>query len=431
MEHKLQAELPSVSHNGRNEHRPHRVVITGIGLVSPMGNDVQSSWQMLLSAKSGCAPITLYDRSQTDVQIACEVKDFDPAAHFGPRDARRLDRCAQFALVATKEALQDAGLTLDEDNTYDVGVVLGSGIGGISTLTAEHAVMLQKGPKRVSPFAVPMMLPDTATGQVAMHFGIRGPNYCVVSACASGTNAIGEAFELLRAGRAQAVVAGGTEAPINAFSIAAFSNMGALSTCNDDPEGASRPFDATRNGFVCGEGAGILILETLEHAQRRGARIHAEVLGYGVTADAHHITAPDVKGPAMAMRAAIAQAGISPAMIDYLNAHGTSTQLNDSNETRAIKMAFGEAAYDLHISSTKSMTGHLLGAAGALEAIICVLSIRDGVILPTINYHNPDPECDLNYTPNSVVRKPVRIAMSNSFGFGGHNGCLVIGQFTE
>lgn len=431
MEHKSQAELPGSSQNGRNHQGHHRVVITGMGLVSPMGNDVPSSWQALLAAKSGCAPITLYDRTQTDVQIACEVKGFDPAAHFGPRDARRLDRCAQFALVATREALQDAGLTLNEDNTYDVGVVLGSGIGGISTLTAEHAVMLQKGPKRVSPFAVPMMLPDTATGQVAMHFGIRGPNYCVVSACASGTNAIGEAFELLRAGRAQAVITGGTEAPINAFSIAAFNNMGALSTYNDDPEGASRPFDATRNGFVCGEGAGILVLETLEHARARGARIHAEVLGYGVTADAHHITAPDVKGPAMAMRAAMAQAGISPSQIDYLNAHGTSTPLNDSNETRAIKMALGDAACDVHISSTKSMTGHLLGAAGALEAIICVKSIQEGVILPTINFHHPDPECDLNYTPNSVVRKPVRIAMSNSFGFGGHNGCLVIGRYAE
>ena len=435
MEHNSQADMPispqALPQVGRNHNGHQRVVITGMGLISPVGHGVAQSWQSLLNAKSGCAPIALYDRTLTEVQIACEVKGFDPAAHFGPRDARRLDRCSQFALVAAKEALEDSKLTIGEDNTYDVGVVLGSGIGGVSTLTTEHAVMMQKGHKRVSPFAVPMMLPDTATGQVAMQFGIRGPNFCVVSACASGTNAIGEAFELLRAGRAQAVVTGGTEAPINSFSIAAFNNMGALSTYNADPESASRPFDATRNGFVCGEGAGVLVLETLEHARQRGARIHAEVLGYGVTADAHHITAPDVKGPAVAMQAAIRQAGIPPSKVDYLNAHGTSTQLNDSNETRAIKTAFGEAAYDLYISSTKSMTGHLLGAAGALEAIICVKSIQDGAILPTINYHNPDPECDLNYTPNSVIHKRVRITMSNSFGFGGHNGCLVIGEYKE
>jgi 3-oxoacyl-[acyl-carrier-protein] synthase II len=402
-----------------------------MGLISPLGHTVEATWQAMLAGRSGCAPITLYDRAITEVQIACEVKDFDAGAHFGPREARRLDRCAQFALVAAKEALDDAGLAVNDANTFDVGVVLGSGIGGIATLTAEHAVMMQKGPRRVGPFAVPMMLPDTATGQVAMHFGLRGPNFCVVSACASATNAAGEAFELLRAGRAKAVLTGGSEAPINAFAIAAFNNMGALSTYNADPQGASRPFDATRNGFVCGEGGGVLVFETLEHARARGARIYAEVIGYGVTADAYHITAPDARGAAAAMRIALEQAGIPPAQVDYLNAHGTSTQLNDSSETRAVKTVFGEAAYDLHISSTKSMSGHLLGGAGALEAIVCVKSIGDGAVPPTINYHHPDPECDLNYTPNSVIRKRVRVAMSNSFGFGGHNGCLVFREYVE
>ena len=427
MDHNSQT-APQTASNHRNGRR---VVITGMGLISPLGHTVESSWQAMLQGRSACRPITLYDRTQTEVQIACEVKDFDASAHFGPREARRLDRCAQFALIATRQALDDAQLAITDDNTYGVGVVLGSGIGGITTLTSEHAVMLQKGPRRVSPFTVPMMLPDTATGQVAMAFGIRGPNFCVVSACASGTNAIGEAFELLRSGRAEAVVSGGCEAPISPFALAAFNNMGALSTYNEVPESASRPFDATRNGFVCGEGAGVVILETLEHAQARGARIHAEMLGYGVTADAYHITAPDARGAAAAMQAALNQAGVQPNQVDYLNAHGTSTQLNDPSETRAIKAVFGEAAYDVHISSTKSMTGHLLGAAGALEAIVCVKSIQESAVLPTINYHNPDPECDLNYTPNSVIRKPVHIAMSNSFGFGGHNGCLVVGEYKQ
>jgi 3-oxoacyl-[acyl-carrier-protein] synthase II len=417
-----------------NHHKSHtRVVITGLGLISPIGHNVQTAWDALVAGKSACAPITLFDRSQTDVQIACEVKGFDPSAHFGARDARRLDRCSQFALVAAKEAIQDANLTITEENTYDVGIVLGSGVGGITTLINEHIVMMQKGVKRVSPFTVPMMLPDTATGQVAIQFKIKGPNFCTVSACASGTNAIGEAFEMIRAGRAGAVVAGGTEAPINAFAIAAFHNMGALSTYNDEPEHACRPFDATRNGFVTGEGSGVVILESLERAQARGARIYAEVLGYGTTADAFHITAPNWEGPAAAMRIALKQASgqvtNGHGKIDYLNAHGTSTQLNDANETRAIKSVFGESAYDLNISSTKSMSGHLLGAAGAFEAIACVKAIKTGIIPPTINYQTPDPECDLNYTPNAAVHKPVKVAMSNSFGFGGHNACIILSEF--
>ncbi len=411
-----------------NNHRegPQRVVITGMGLVSPLGFTVQSTWEALINGKSGCDRITLFDASNIDVKIACEVKGFDAAAHFNPRDARRLDRCSQFAIVAARQALADADFAIDEENTYDTGIVLGSGIGGVGTLTSEHAVMIQKGPNRVSPFAVPMMLPDTATGQVAIHLRIKGPNFCVVSACASGTNAVGEAFELIRAGRASTVLTGGTEAPINAFAIAAFNNMGALSTYNDDPAHACRPFDATRNGFVTGEGAGVLVLESLEHARARGARIYAEVIGYGVTADAFHITAPDIVGPAMAMRKALKQAGGRMSRIDYLNAHGTSTALNDANETKAIKTVFGEGAYDLAISSTKSMSGHLLGAAGAFEAITCVKAINEDIVPPTANYANPDPECDLNYTPNVAVRKPVHVAMSNSFGFGGHNACIVI-----
>jgi 3-oxoacyl-[acyl-carrier-protein] synthase II len=415
-----------------NHHESHtRVVITGLGLISPLGHSVQSSWEALVNGTPSCERITLFDSSNIEIKIACEVKRFDPGAHFGARDARRLDRCAQFALVAAKQAIADAGLIINDENTYDTGIILGSGIGGVSTLTTEHAVMFQKGPNRVSPFAVPMMLPDTATGQVAMHFKIKGPNFCVVSACASGTNAIGEAFELIRAGRASTVLTGGTEAPINAFALAAFHNMGALSTYNDEPSKACRPFDATRNGFVTGEGSGVLILESLEHARARGAHIYAEVIGYGVTADAYHITAPDSVGPAMAMRMALKQANSRGRKIDYLNAHGTSTTLNDANETRAIKSVFGETAYDLSISSTKSMSGHLLGAAGAFEAIACIKAINTGIIPPTINYEHPDPECDLNYTPNAAIQKPVHVAMSNSFGFGGHNASIVISEFVE
>jgi len=410
-------------------HSASRVVITGMGAITPLGHDVQSTWEAAIAGKSGVDHITLFDHTQIDVHIAAEVKGFDPNAYFGSKNARRLDRVSQLALVAAKQALDDSGLVISEDNTFDIAVVVGSGIGGITTLLNEHQVMLTKGHRRISPFTVPMMLPDTATGQIAIHFGIRGPNICVVTACASGVNAIGEAFEMIRAGRAKAALAGGSETPINPFSMSAFNNMGALSSYNDDPQTASRPFDKTRNGFVTGEGAAMLVLESLEHAQARGARIYAEVVGYGCTDDAFHITAPDTRGPAMAMRIALKQAGLQPTQVDYLNAHGTSTLLNDLNETRAIKDVFGEAAYDLHISSTKSMTGHSFGAVGAIEVIFCVKAINEGIIPPTINYVYPDPECDLNYTPNVAVRKPVKVAMSNSFGFGGHNGCLVVRQF--
>ncbi|WP_240550379.1 beta-ketoacyl-ACP synthase II [Candidatus Roseilinea sp. NK_OTU-006] len=423
-------EQAVISNNHHSQSMP-RVVITGMGAITPLGHDVRTTWDAIVAGTSGVSYITLFDHSQIDVHIAAEVKHFDPAAHFGSKDARRLDRVSQLALVAAKQALEDARLTITEDNTYDIAVVVGSGIGGITTLLNEHHVMMTKGHRRISPFAVPMMLPDTATGQIAIHFGIRGPNLCIVTACASGVNALGEAFEMIRAGRAKVAIAGGCETPINPFSMSAFNNMGALSSYNDEPERASRPFDKTRNGFVTGEGAAMLVIESLDHARARGAHIYAEILGYGCTDDAFHITAPDTRGPAMAMRMALKQANLQPSQIDYLNAHGTSTPLNDVNETRAIKDVFGETAYDLHISSTKSMTGHSFGAVGAIESVICVQAINDDVVPPTINYAHPDPECDLNYTPNVAVRKPIRTAMSNSFGFGGHNGCIIFSEFND
>jgi 3-oxoacyl-[acyl-carrier-protein] synthase II len=406
-------------------------VVTGIGAVSPLGHDVNSTWNNLVAGKSGIGYVTRFDASAFDVKIAAEVKDFDPTRYFGAKEVRRLDRVSQLALVAAREAINDAQLKTDDESTWETAVVIGSGIGGICTLTEEHTVMLEKGARRISPFTVPMMLPDTATGQVAIHFGIRGPNICVVTACASGINAIGEAFEMIRAGRAHTAVAGGTEAPINSFSMSAFHNMNALSTYNGDPEHASRPFDKTRTGFVTGEGAGIVVMETLDRALARGARIYGEVLGYGCTDDAFHITAPNEFGPAMAMRKALKQAGVTPQQIDYINAHGTSTVLNDLNETKAIKSVFGESAYDVSISSTKSMTGHALGAVGALETIFCLQAINADIIPPTINYNTPDPECDLNYTPNTAVHKPLKTALTNSFGFGGHNGSLVVTEFSR
>ncbi len=408
-----------------------RVVITGMGAVTPVGHDVQSTWDALVAGTPGADFITLFDHSNIDVHIAAEVKHWDAAAHFGVKEARRLDRVTQFALVSARQAIEDARLAIDDDNAYDVAVVVGSGVGGITTLVHEHEVMLTKGHKRVSPFTVPMMLADTATGQIAIHWGIRGPNICVVTACASGQNAIGEAFEMIRAGRVSAAVTGGCEAPLIPYPLSAFNNIGALSGYNDDPLRASRPFDKTRNGFVAAEGAAMLVMESLERAQARGAHVYAEMVGYGATDDAHHITAPNVQGPAMAMRKALRQAGLAPTDIDYINAHGTGTPLNDTNETRAIKDVFGESAYDVRISSTKSMTCHSFGAAGAIEAVACVKAINDGIVPPTINYEHPDPECDLNYTPNAAVRMPVKTTLSNSFGFGGHNGTIVLREFTE
>ncbi|HET7089568.1 MAG TPA: beta-ketoacyl-ACP synthase II [Anaerolineae bacterium] len=405
-----------------------RVVVTGMGALTPVGNDVDTMWASLVAGKSGIAPITHFDPSAFETRFAGEVKDFDPVALLGRKEARHMDRFTQFAMAATGQALADSGLKITPDNTLRVAVILGSGVGGISTIVGEVNVLRDRGANRVSPFLVPMMLSDTAPGTVAIAYGIRGPNLSIVTACATGTNVIGEAAEMIRHGRVDAAIAGSAEAGIIPLAMAGFNSMGALSRRNDQPEKASRPFDKNRDGFVASEGAGVLILEALEHALERGASIYAEVIGYGSSADAFHITAPEENGAgaAAAMRMALDQAGLPPSDIDYLNAHGTSTLLNDKSETAAIKTVFGEAAYDVSISSTKSMTGHLLGAAGSVEAIACIKALQEGIIPPTINYETPDPECDLDYVPNTARRKVVRRAMSNSFGFGGHNACLIL-----
>ncbi len=408
-----------------------RVVITGLGALTPVGNDVPTMWANLIAGKSGAALITLFDTTRFKTKFACEVKNFDPAAILGKKDARRMDRFTQFAVAAAKEALEDSKLVVTPENAPRLGVMMGTGIGGISTIVSQVEEMIAKGPERVSPFLVPMMLPDTASGQIAIQFGLKGPNLCPVSACATGSHAIGEAAEWIRRGVADAVVTGSAEAAIIPIAIAGFNNMTAISTRNEAPEKASRPFDKNRDGFVCGEGAGALILEELEHAKARGAKIYAEVIGYGSSADAYHITAPEESGAgaAQAMNIALAQAGLKPIQIDYINAHGTSTPLNDKGETAAIKRVFGEAAYDVPISSTKSMTGHLLGAAGAVEGVIATKVINEGIIPPTINYETPDPNCDLNYTPNTARRKQVNTVMSNSFGFGGHNAVVILSRY--
>lgn len=407
-----------------------RVVITGMGCVSPLGNDVASTWEGLLAGRSGVGPITQFDASEFKTRFAAEVKGFDADSLLGRKDARRMDRFAQLAVVATREALEQSGLRVAESNSYRVGAIIGTGIGGIGTILAEAQKFAERGPRWVSPFMVPMMLPDTAAGQIAIQFGLRGPNLAVVTACASGSNAIGEAAEIIRRGSADAMIAGGAEGSIVAVAVAGFNVMDAISSRNDDPQGASRPFDLTRDGFVVGEGAASLVLESHEHATARGAPILAEVVGYASTNDAFHITAPAENGAPAAecMRLALENAALNPSQIDYINAHGTSTQLNDSSETAAIKTVFGEEAYDTPISSTKSMTGHLLGAAGALEALACVKALQDGMIPPTINYEVPDPACDLDYVPNHKRQAKLTYVMSNSFGFGGHNACLVLGQ---
>lgn len=406
----------------------NRVVITGLGLVTPVGNDVATSWDALVAGRSGVGLITLFDASEYPARIAAEVRDFDPVALFGRREARRMDRFVQFAMASAGQALDDAGLIVAGDNAHRIGVVIGSGIGGIISLLDQAEVMRTRGPQRVSPFLIPMMLVDTASGQVAIAHGLKGPNFSVISACATGANAIGEAAEVIRRGAADVMLAGGSEACIVPLALAGFAVMQAVSTRNDEPERACRPFDATRDGFVMGEGAGVVVLESEVHARARSAKIYAELVGYGATSDAYHITAPDETGDgaARAMQAALDQASLAPEQIGYLNAHGTSTMLNDKGETAAIKTVFGEHAYQLPISSTKSMTGHLLGAAGAVEAIFSVLVLAEGVLPPTINYEHPDPECDLDYVPNEARRVSVDYAMSNSFGFGGHNASLIM-----
>jgi 3-oxoacyl-[acyl-carrier-protein] synthase II len=409
-----------------------RVLVTGMGCISPLGDSVQASWQAALNGQSGVGPITHFDAAEHETRIAAEVKHFDPVARFGRKEARRMDRCTQLAVAATQEALDNAGLQITDTNRDRIGVYIGSGIGGLGTLVSESEVYRSRGPRRISPFLIPMMLPDAAGGQVAISFGMRGPNLALVSACATGTNAIGEAAEVVRRGAADVMIAGGTEAAIVSVAMAGFNSMGALSTRNDEPQRASRPFDKNRDGFVAGEGSAVLVLEAEPRARARGAKIYGEVLGYGITNDAYHVSAPleNGAGAVACMRLALEQAGLGPRDIDYLNAHGTSTPLNDRSETAAIKTVFGEAAYDLPVSSTKSMTGHLLGAAGALEAVFCLNALCSGMLPPTINYEVPDPECDLDYVPNQARQRPVRRAMSNSFGFGGHNACAIFGQYS-
>jgi 3-oxoacyl-[acyl-carrier-protein] synthase II len=406
----------------------NRVVITGMGAVTPLGNDVPTTWAALIAGKSGVGPITRFDATDYPTRIAGEVKEFDPVELFGRREARRMDRFTQFALAAASEALADADLTVTEGNAHRIGAVIGSGIGGISSLLDQVEVLQARGPMRVSPFLIPMMLADTAPGQVAIAFGLKGPNFAVISACASGANAIGEAAEAVRRGAADVMLAGGAEAGIVPLAFAGFNVMRAISTRNDEPERACRPFDATRDGFVIGEGGGVVVLESEAHARARGGRIYAELVGYGATADAYHMTAPDEDGDgaARAMQIALDRSGLAPHQIGYLNAHGTSTVLNDKGETAAIRRIFGDHAYRLPVSSTKSMTAHLLGGAGAVEAIFSVLAMNEGILPPTINYEFPDPECDLDYVPNEARPVSVDVVMSNSFGFGGHNACLVL-----
>lgn len=410
-----------------------RVVVTGLGVVSPLGTGVDTTWKGLVAGRSGIGPITGFDASGLEVRIAAEARDFRATDHLEAKEARRMDRFTQFAMVSALEAVRDAGIDIKGNNAESVGVAIGSGIGGIQTIVDQVHVMDQKGPRRVSPFLVPMMIVDMAAGLVSIATGAKGPNLAVVSACATSAHSIGEAAEIIKRGDAEAMIAGGAEAPIIPIGIVAFSQAQALSTRNDDPARASRPFDAGRDGFVAGEGGAVLVLENLEHAKARGARIYAELIGYGATGDAYHITAPPEggEGAARAMRMALRKAGIAPEEVDYINAHGTSTPLNDRAETQAIKSVFGDHAYRIAVSSTKSMTGHLLGAAGALEAMVCVKAIDSGTIPPTINYETPDPDCDLDYVPNVARERPVEVAMTNSLGFGGHNCTLIFRRYRE
>ena len=410
-----------------------RVVVTGLGAITPLGSDVPSTWQALVEGRSGAGRITAFDPSEIKCQIAAEVKNYDPKNYFSGKEARRLDRYSQFAMIAADEALKDSGLEITAANAERVGVIVGTGIGGIGTLIQEFEVMLEKGPNRVSPFFVPMMLADIAPGLIAIKHGAKGPNMVVTSACASSANAIGEAMRMIRNGDADAIVAGGSESGILPLAVAGFAVMQAISARNDDPEHASRPFDAERDGFLPAEGAAFVILESLSRARARGARIYGEVAGYGATADAFHITAPaeSGEGAARAMQLALQDAGLTPADIDYVNAHGTSTPLNDAMETLAIKSVFGERAYQVPVSSIKSMLGHLLGAAGAVEGIASLKTIETGIIPPTINYETPDPACDLDYVPNKARDAEVHTVISNSFGFGGHNASLVFSAYED
>jgi len=403
-----------------------RVVITGVGVIAPVGNEVGEFWNSLLAGRSGVDRISLFDPSNFSSQIAGEVKDFDPQKYFPPKELRRMERFTQFALYAGKKAWEDAGFN-EEVPPERCGVLVGSGIGALDLVEKQYKVFEEKGPGRISPFLIPLMIANMAAGQLAIYLGLKGPNMCVVTACASGTHSIGEAFRIIQNGKADIMVAGGAEACVTRLGVGGFCALRALSTRNDQPQKASRPFDKERDGFVIGEGAGILVLEEYERARERGADIYAEIIGYGASCDAYHQTAPDPEGQGayLAMKWAVEDAGINPEDIDYINAHGTSTQLNDKIETLAIKKLFKEHAYEIGISSIKSMIGHLIGAAGGVEAVATALAVKNQVIPPTINYEYPDPDCDLDYVPNQAREAKVKYALSNSFGFGGHNACLV------
>ncbi len=410
-----------------------RVVVTGLGAITAVGNDVATTWQSLLGGVSGGGLITKFDASTFKVKFACEVKGFDPLQYMERKEAKRADLFTQYALAASVEAMRDAGLENGGFVQEDCGVIVGSGIGGLATMEEQHSALIAAGNRRISPFFVPMFIADIAAGVVSMRFGAKGPNFATMSACATSAHAIGESFRTIVYGDADVMIAGGTEAAVLPMAIGGFGNMTALSERNDSPETASRPFDATRDGFVLGEGAGVVVLEELEHARRRGARIYGEVIGYGATGDAYHLTGqPDAhEGLQRSMRKALKDGGLATTDVDYINAHGTSTPLNDPNEIKAIKTVFGEHAYKLSVSSTKSATGHMLGAAGGVEFIACALAMRDGMIPPTINYSTPDPECDLDVTPNTPRAREVNVAISNSSGFGGHNVTIALRRWHD
>jgi 3-oxoacyl-[acyl-carrier-protein] synthase II len=413
--------------------KDRRVVITGLGVITPVGNDVDTFWNNLKNGVSGIELVQAFDTTGYDCRIGGEVRNFDPKNFFNnPKDARRTDRFSQLAMAAAKMAMADCGVDMEKVDRTRFGAIVSSGIGGLKTLEDQHATLLTKGPSRVSPFTIPMLISNMGGGLISMEFGLKGPNLCIVTACATSNNAIGESWRMIKFGDADMFLAGGSEASIVTVGMAAFSAMKALSTRNDDPHAASRPWDRDRDGFVMSEGAGVVVVEELEHAKARGAKIYCELIGYGLSADAHHMTAPppDGEGAVRAMQMALDHAKITPSQVDYVNAHATSTGLGDVCETRAIKTVFGEHARTVSISSTKSMTGHLLGGAGAVEMAACALAIRDSVIPPTINLDNPDEECDLDYTPNVAKEKKVRVAVNNSFGFGGHNATLVAAEFT-
>ena len=416
---------------GRNDKMARRVVVTGLGMVTPLGTGVAKNWEAVCAGKSGIGNITKFDASDFSSQIAGEVTDFNPGDFMAKQQIRRFDVFIHYAVASARMALEDAGLTIDHKNAHRVGCVTGTGLGGLATLEHYHSVLVEKGPKRISPFFIPGIIANMAPGQMAIEFGAKGPNISIETACAASAHAVGEAFRYIREGISDVMFTGGAEAVVTPLAVGGFCTMRALSTRNDAPEKASRPFDLNRDGFVIGEGSGILILEEMEHALERGAHVYAEVVGYGLSGDAHHVSAPEPEGEGAisCMRGALDYAGLKPEDIDYINAHGTSTQLNDASENKAIKAVFKEYAYKLNISSTKSVTGHLLGGAGGTESVFSVLTIKNGIIPPTMNYETPDPECDLDYVPNVARKAKVRTAMSNSFGFGGTNASLIFAAF--